>query len=70
MTLDLSVAIDWISIKLMAVSIVFLSITWSSFAGSLSLIALATTIVYNGIRIYKELKRSKDDKKEKQKDTE
>ena len=70
MTLDFQHIIDWTSIKLMGVSVLLVAITWSAFTGSLSLIALLTTIVYNGIRIYKELRRAKKDKKEKTKNDE
>lgn len=52
-------AIDWLSIKLTGISLVLAAITWGGFIAFLSGIALCTTIVYNGIRIYKELKAKK-----------
>lgn len=55
-TMDFSTAIDWLSIKLMGISIALAVINWSKFTGILSMIALASTIIYNGIRIYKEFK--------------
>jgi amino acid transporter len=44
--------IDWTSVFLVA-------ITWSQVMGALSLVAVLSTILYNGIRTYKELKKKK-----------
>lgn len=55
-------AIDWLSIKLNGVCIVFVVISGSQLLTVLAGAATATTIIYNIIRIYKEFKRSKKDK--------
>lgn len=50
--------IDWLSIKLNAVC--FLGfLTGSTFIASLTIIATITTIIYNSIRIFKELKNKR-----------
>lgn len=51
--------IDWTSIKLCGVSVFLAAITWSQFLGIASGVAVFSTILYNGIRIYKELKKKK-----------
>lgn len=57
--MDIQNTIDWLSIKLTGIGIMLAAITWNKFVGILSVIALGSTIVYNLIRIYKELKRTK-----------
>jgi large-conductance mechanosensitive channel len=52
-------SIDWLSVKFTIGSIFLAAITWNAFIGVLSVFALVSTIVYNGIRIYKELKHKK-----------
>ncbi len=52
-------SVDWLSIKLTGASILLAAITWNGFIGILSGVALLSTIVYNGIRIYKEIKNKK-----------
>lgn len=49
-------AIDWTSIKLGGFSSIFLIIHVSSMLSVLSSIAVVSTIIYNGIRIYKEIR--------------
>jgi hypothetical protein len=52
-------AIDWMSIKLNAVC--FLGFfTGSNLIATLSIIATVTTIIYNAIRIFKEIKNKND----------
>jgi len=51
--------IDWISLKLCAGTLaggILLTITTLPFFGWLTAIAAISTIVYNGIKIYKEIK--------------
>lgn len=48
--------IDWTSVKLMGISSVLAVISWNP-ALILSIIGFTTTIIYNVIRIYKELKK-------------
>ena len=48
-------AIDWVSVKLNGAAIVLAVVTWSTILAWLAGIATISTIVYNGIRIYKEL---------------
>ena len=50
-------SVDWISVKLNLLSITMLAITGSELATIFAIAATATTIVYNGIRIYKEVKK-------------
>ena len=49
-------AIDWTSIKISSFTIlgIFSGLTWLQW---LSAFGILTTIIYNGIRIYKELKK-------------
>jgi large-conductance mechanosensitive channel len=56
-TIDLFEAVDWFSIKITGVSITLALITWNQFLGILSGVALISTIVYNVIKIIKEVKR-------------
>jgi hypothetical protein len=58
--IDLSTVIDWGSIKSTGVSVVVCSITGGGFMIALGALAAVSTIVYNGIRIYKEIKNKKD----------
>jgi hypothetical protein len=51
-------SIDWLSIKLNAICLVGF-FTGSSAIAILTIIATLTTIVYNSIRIYKEVKNNK-----------
>lgn len=51
--------LDWTSIKLCGVSVFLAAITWSDLLGVASGIAVFSTILYNGIRIYKEVKKKK-----------
>jgi len=51
-------AIDWVSIKLNAICLVGF-FTGSSAIATLTIIATLTTIAYNSIRIYKEIKNPK-----------
>jgi hypothetical protein len=52
-------SIDWVSVKFTFGSIFLAAITWNGFLAILSGVALLSTVVYNGIRIYKELKNKK-----------
>lgn len=56
-------AIDWTSIKLNGVALGFAVITWSKVIMIFTLASLATTIFYNLIRIYKEIKNKKQNDK-------
>ena len=58
----LSHAIDWLSIKMTGVSILLAAFTWGGFIAFLSGAALCSTIIYNGIRIYREFKSIKPKK--------
>jgi hypothetical protein len=49
-------SIDWLSIKLTGVAIPFLFITGSDVLRLLGYAVMLSTLIYNGIRIYKELK--------------
>jgi len=51
-------AIDWVSVKLNAVCLIGL-FTGSKLIYTLTAVATATTIIYNSIRIFKELKTHK-----------
>lgn len=51
-------SIDWVSIKLNAICLLGL-IGTSNLIAIFTLIATMTTIIYNGIRIYKEIKHPK-----------
>jgi energy-converting hydrogenase Eha subunit E len=53
--------IDWTSVKLCGISVFLTVITWNQVMGFLSIIAVVSTIAYNAIRIYKELKKKKND---------
>lgn len=55
----ISEAIDWLSIKITGGSILLAAITWNQALAILSGVALLSTIIYNGIRIYKEIKKTK-----------
>ena len=50
-------AIDWLSIKITTGALLLAAMTWNQILAIMSGIALLSTIAYNGIRIYKELKR-------------
>jgi hypothetical protein len=56
-SIDLFEVVDWFSIKITGVSITLALITWNQFLGILSGVALISTIVYNVIKIIKEVKR-------------
>lgn len=47
--------IDWLSVKITVGAVVLCAITGSGIMIALSVIGVGTTIIYNGIRIYKEL---------------
>lgn len=49
-------SIDWRSVKLNGVAILLAIPTWATVLAWLAAVATISTIVYNGIRIYKELK--------------
>jgi hypothetical protein len=49
-------AIDWLSVKLCGVSTTFLFITGDKALKWLGIAVMVSTVFYNGIRIYKELK--------------
>lgn len=49
-------AIDWTSAKLTGASTLFLFINSSSLTVYLGIVVMLSTLVYNGIRIYKEIK--------------
>jgi hypothetical protein len=55
--MDLAEVIEWFSIKITGFSITLALITWNQFLGILSGVALISTIVYNVIKIIKEVKR-------------
>ncbi len=59
--MDISNIIDWTSIKLSGLSVVLCLITFSQIMGFMTFIAVASTIVYNAIRIYKEFKKKKNE---------
>lgn len=52
-------AIDWTSVKLTGASFPFLLLVNPNIGAWLGIVMLCTTIIYNGIRIYKELKNKK-----------
>lgn len=54
--IDISTAIDWLSIKLTGVTVVLVAITGGSLLTILGVVSVVSTIVYNAIRIYKEIK--------------
>lgn len=58
-TMDYSTAIDWMSIKLLGTGMVLLAISGSIIITVLSGVAFASTIIYNVIKIYKEIKNKK-----------
>jgi len=51
-------SVDWVSIKLNAICLIGLIAT-SNLLSIFTLIATVTTILYNAIRIYKEIKENK-----------
>lgn len=53
-------AIDWLSVKFTVGSIALAVITWNGFIAGLSVLTLLSTLIYNLIKIYKEVKRNKD----------
>lgn len=57
--MDFQNLIDWTSVKLCGVSVILAAITWSQFLGAASFVAVFSTILYNGIRIFKEIKKKK-----------
>jgi hypothetical protein len=59
MKLILYSAIDWLSVKLNGACIALAFITGEQWLKGLAAIATVSTIIYNGIRIYKELKNTK-----------
>lgn len=56
---DIVHAIDWTSIKLTGFTATMCAITFTQIGAIAGIIAAATTIIYNGIRIYKELRKTK-----------
>jgi hypothetical protein len=58
---DFAKVLDWNSISLNGIC-VFLAVTGGGFLILASLVATATTIIHNTIRIYKELKTLKNEK--------
>lgn len=52
-------AIDWTSVKLNGIAIGFAAITWNKIVMLATLATLASTFIYNAIRIYKEIKNKK-----------
>ena len=57
-------AVDWLSVKFTLLGVPFLFIGSTSIQ-VLGVIAVCSTIVYNCIRIYKELKRKKENESNK-----
>ena len=57
--MDLSTTIDWVSVKLLGTGIVLLVVSWGIIITVLSGLAFFSTLLYNGIKIYKELKNKK-----------
>lgn len=57
--IDFATTIDWLSIKLTGLSVFIAAISGSAVLQWLSGVAVASTIIYNLIRIYKELKKEK-----------
>ena len=57
--MDFSSAVDWVSIKLLGTGIALLMISGGAFIMWLSGLAFFSTLLYNGIKIYKELKNKK-----------
>jgi divalent metal cation (Fe/Co/Zn/Cd) transporter len=55
--IDYSTAIDWLSFKLTGVSVLLAAITGGQLLTVMAGIATSTTIIYNVIRIYKELNK-------------
>lgn len=55
--IDFMHTIDWTSVKLSGASICFTAITWSNITAIGSGLVILSTLIYNGIRIYKELKK-------------
>lgn len=52
-------AIDWMSVKLTGASLPCLLLINPNIGAWLAIIMFSSTIIYNGIRIYKELKNRK-----------
>lgn len=52
-------SIDWMSVKLCGISTPFLFINATKLTTILGIIVMLSTLAYNGIRIYKELKAKK-----------
>lgn len=57
--IDISHAIDWLSIKLNGIAIGLAVVTGNGVLMGLTGAATVLTIIYNAIRIYKELKHKK-----------
>lgn len=53
-------AIDWLSVKLAGISLPFLLISWNALLAWLGAAVMISTLIYNGIRIYKELKQGNE----------
>jgi hypothetical protein len=52
-------AVDWMSIKLCGISTPFLFISGAKVTTYLGVVVMLSTLLYNGIRIYKEIKNKK-----------
>ncbi len=57
--IDFSSSIDWLSMKLTGLSVAICAITGGKVMFVLGMISVGSTIIYNCIRIYKELKNKK-----------
>lgn len=59
MKIDLFHTIDWNSFKMNTVSVVLAAITMQKILIFATILSVASTFIYNGIKIYKELKNKK-----------
>lgn len=59
MKIDLFHTIDWNSFKMNTVSVVLAAITMQKILILATILSVASTFIYNGIKIYKELKNKK-----------
>lgn len=62
MNFDITHAIDWASVKLTGVTVTLCAITGNQLVLWFGILASATTIIYNGIRIYGEFRKLKQKK--------
>ena len=61
--IDFSTAIDWLSVKLTGITVVLIAATGGWALTILGMLSVVSTIAYNAIRIYKELKKQNHERK-------